>query len=827
MADFNIEGRVSVETDGVDNVINKVNEATEATKSLKAQLREAKLALEQLKDEEGVDPAKIEAAARKVGQLKDKITEANEQAEIFATGSKFQSLSVAFGQISGDLASMDFEGAREKAAALASVARTITFGEAIKGVKDLGGTFIQLGKSLLANPLFRIVAIIVAIVAAIVKLLDKLGILKMITEAVGKAMAWLEGVFNALIQPLKDLTDWLGWTANAAEDSAQRQADASAKAAEAQNKASAQIIQGLDMQIKLRELEGKSTVDLERQKVQELRKTAAIQSKADRDAYNAAVRKGELDDEEIKKLKEKAYQSRITYQQTANDVVVFEATVRAERKKTEEENTKKEAEEEKERTDASKQAYKDKLAREKEYREQRLAIQRQIEDINLSLMKDGLDKELKEIDIKERRTTEDLKIQLNERKLTQDEYNALLLLSEKRADAERTKVYDAEDKRIDEKEEADKKKIEEDEDKLWTEEKARMEIRAKYIEDDRTREKEQRNIEFQQEQVDLQDKLDNGLITRQEYDEMAKVAHENYREDVAEIDKKYDDAAEAKEKEILQKKLDTYSNLIGIISGLRTEQSGWFNDLLTTGLTAISKFTEIANTQFDSMAEKVGAYVGAIAGAIQGVIGAITESNKQKLEEDLINLQDYTNTQTELLNKQYEDGKISKEQYDAEVAKLDNAAKKKEYEARKKAFEEDKKFKIASAVIAGLQGAVAAFTGAMSLGPIAGPIVGGILAAAVGVMTGININKIKASKFDGEAPGSVGAAPAISDASSASSAPTPPSISLFGSALSGSEGSGNQQMGMRQQTIRAVVVESDITNTQNTLQNYQTRAEVG
>jgi hypothetical protein len=34
-------------------------------------------------------------------------------------------------------------------------------------------------------------------------------------------------------------------------------------------------------------------------------------------------------------------------------------------------------------------------------------------------------------------------------------------------------------------------------------------------------------------------------------------------------------------------------------------------------------------------------------------------------------------------------------------------------------------------------------------------------------------------------------------------------------------------MGMRQQTIRAVVVESDITNTQNTLQNYQTRAEVG
>ena len=58
-------------------------------------------------------------------------------------------------------------------------------------------------------------------------------------------------------------------------------------------------------------------------------------------------------------------------------------------------------------------------------------------------------------------------------------------------------------------------------------------------------------------------------------------------------------------------------------------------------------------------------------------------------------------------------------------------------------------------------------------------------------------------------------------------APTPPSLSLFGQALPGSEGAGQQGPGMRQQTIRAVVVESDITGTQNRLQNYQQRAEVG
>ena len=96
-------------------------------------------------------------------------------------------------------------------------------------------------------------------------------------------------------------------------------------------------------------------------------------------------------------------------------------------------------------------------------------------------------------------------------------------------------------------------------------------------------------------------------------------------------------------------------------------------------------------------------------------------------------------------------------------------------------------------------------------------------------MTAQNIAKIKASKYEGggDSAGGALAAPGGGGLSTGGEAPTPPSLSLFGQALPGSEGAGQQGPGMRQQTIRAVVVESDITGTQNRLQNYQQRAEVG
>ena len=66
----------------------------------------------------------------------------------------------------------------------------------------------------------------------------------------------------------------------------------------------------------------------------------------------------------------------------------------------------------------------------------------------------------------------------------------------------------------------------------------------------------------------------------------------------------------------------------------------------------------------------------------------------------------------------------------------------------RKAAKKAKNLRIAGATIDMLQGAVTAFATAQSLGPIAGPIVGGINAAAVLAAGAANIAKIKATDVD-------------------------------------------------------------------------------
>jgi hypothetical protein len=82
------------------------------------------------------------------------------------------------------------------------------------GIKSLGSTVISLGKALLTNPIFLLAAAIAAIVAVVVIILDKLGLLKKIMDA-------LMIPINAVIAAFEALTDWLGLTTNALENNAE------------------------------------------------------------------------------------------------------------------------------------------------------------------------------------------------------------------------------------------------------------------------------------------------------------------------------------------------------------------------------------------------------------------------------------------------------------------------------------------------------------------------------------------------------------------------------------------------------------------------------
>lgn len=304
---------------------------------------------------------------------------------------------------------------------------------------------------------------------------------------------------------------------------------------------------------------------------------------------------------------------------------------------------------------------------------------------------------------------------------------------------------------------------------------------------------------------------------------------EDTEDKIQKIKDKYRKIDEEKQAAEVQKRADTFTNLATIIRDLRADESGWLNDLVTTGLDAISKFTLIANKEFESVLEKVNAYTQAIGGVLQGVVGAFQEKSKENLENTLSNISEQTTAEQDALQAKYDAGLIAKEEYETGLDNIDKAAKAKEQAARKKAFEQEKGAKIASAIISGIQGAVQAFTGAMSLGPIAGPIVGGVLAALVVAMTATNVAKIKATQFDAGGGGGGGGAttPTMGTDTGAGVAPTPSSLSIQGGAMGGSEGAGSQLYGSRQTPVRSYVVESDITGTQDRLQSYQQRAEIG
>ena len=156
--------------------------------------------------------------AQQAGKLKDQIKDANEQVAIFSTGSKFEAVSNSFGAIKNDLMSLDFEGASQKAAIFATTLASLKPEDLKKSFKDFKGTlksvgdgFTSLGKTLMANPMFLIAAVIAAIVAIVVVLMQKLGYLDPIIEAIGTA-------FDALIEVIKQFGASLGIVSGQTEE---------------------------------------------------------------------------------------------------------------------------------------------------------------------------------------------------------------------------------------------------------------------------------------------------------------------------------------------------------------------------------------------------------------------------------------------------------------------------------------------------------------------------------------------------------------------------------------------------------------------------------
>jgi len=379
--------------------------------AIKKELRELKGEIASATDSEQV--AKL---SQRAGELKDQLADANEQVNIFASGSKFEQVSNGLGSIKNSIMSLDFAEAGEKAKLLTNALKGINpadFAAQFKGfgqvVLQLGSAvgvamkqFIAFGISLLANPIFLLVAVITAIVVAILLLLNKMGILKKIIDFLMKPI-------YDLIQGFKDLTDWLGITSFAAEENAEKMLAANEQIMESSKARQETIVGNFDYEIRMAKIYGQETLDLELAKSKAIGSEAKSRLSAAEKALDAQQKLGEdADKKTIKKLKDqiKEEKNTILSQRRERNAIVAEDAVKKEEEQQKELDKQKQHNEKiaKANADAAKKA----ADAAKKFAEDRINAQRTIADLEISLIKDDNEREIATINEKYVRQMQDL-----------------------------------------------------------------------------------------------------------------------------------------------------------------------------------------------------------------------------------------------------------------------------------------------------------------------------------------------------------------------------------------------------------------------------------
>ena len=392
-----------------------------------------KTELAKLKDSiaEASDPQEMGELVAKAAELADKIKDANEQVAIFTTGSKFEAVSNSFDAIKGDLASLDFEGASEKAQVFAKTLGSLKSADVSKGLKGLTSTvgtmskaFLKFGIQLLTNPIFLLAVVIAAIVVAIGFFLKKIGVLE-------KALYLAFLPLNLLIEGFQKLTDWLGLTQHAAEENAAKMTKANEKAAESSKKRSEKIVDAYDIEIAKAKAAGKDTSDIEIAKSKALSKEAAKRLSNQRKEYAALKKIASKDNaERRKKLREQIAAENQILRQGRKERQLIEIDANAKKETKEKETASK-------GTDNA-----------KAYAKNRLDAERSIKDIEIALIANDAERELATLNEKYRRLIEDVKKNEN---LTGKEKVRLTALYESQKQAELDKSaktqLDAETKR--------------------------------------------------------------------------------------------------------------------------------------------------------------------------------------------------------------------------------------------------------------------------------------------------------------------------------------------------------------------------------------------
>ena len=325
--------------------IDAAVKSAEAAKSL-GELRRSLLELQVLQSQLGEDSGpqfqKLATAASdastRLAETRDAIGDIQDRTRTLE-GTAVERLSGSFGLLKESVMNLDFEKAKIGLEGLTNAFTPVVDGQLqtgfkgiqgamsglMDGVKNLGSTFMSVGKALLTNPIFLLATAITLIVVAVVKLLDSLGLLKPMLDAIKAAIGFV-------VQAFQDLTDWLGLTTNAQEKQAasakkageetRKQIDASAKKQQDYLKLVEGLtedeIEALNKKAGIRDAITKSSFDIEKERLVQTQETLKAEIDALEELEAAG---GDLTDEQKKELD----QRKADYQANANEIEAIEA----------------------------------------------------------------------------------------------------------------------------------------------------------------------------------------------------------------------------------------------------------------------------------------------------------------------------------------------------------------------------------------------------------------------------------------------------------------------------------------------------------------------
>jgi hypothetical protein len=380
--------------------------------AIKAELKSLKGAIA-----EATDPEDIARLSQRAGELKDQLADANEAVNTFATGSKFEQVSNGLGGIKDSLMSLDFDEAAQKSKVFAKSLGNIdpkAIGGAFKSltsvITTVGGAFVSLGATILANPIFLLVAVIVAIVAAILIFLHKIGVLQ-------KVLDFLMIPINALIDGLKALGDYLGLTSFAADENAEKMAKANEKVSESSKKRADTLSESYDQEIAMAKIAGKDTTQLELDKSRALEKESIKRKAAAKKALEAMRhQEGEEATKKRAELRKQIEEENKIIRGGVND-----------RKRIKAQELADEKEKEKKAEDEAAAAAEKAREKAKQNAKNRLDNARTLRDFELSQIKDANAREVAIVNEKYARLMNDLKNDANKTAAEKAKFNEMYL----------------------------------------------------------------------------------------------------------------------------------------------------------------------------------------------------------------------------------------------------------------------------------------------------------------------------------------------------------------------------------------------------------------